>query len=96
MRPDDYRLNDPARKVPAGIGRSMRNAIFAMNLTLNGCCDHTKQSIDEERLEYFVHLTREVDVQVFGRKTYELMSHLGLTWQKISPRLKPTKNSLWH
>jgi dihydrofolate reductase len=51
----------------------MRNVIFAINTTLDGCVDHTKQSVDEETLEYFTHLTREVDLQVFGRKTYQLM-----------------------
>lgn len=51
----------------------MRNLIFAINITLDGCCDHTKQSVDEETLEYFTHLTREADLQVFGRKTYQLM-----------------------
>jgi dihydrofolate reductase len=51
----------------------MRNVIFAINITLDGCCDHTKQFFDEETLEYFTHLTREVDLQVFGRKTYQLM-----------------------
>ncbi len=51
----------------------MRNVIFAINTTLDGCVDHTKQFVDEEQLEYFTHLTREVDLQVFGRKTYQLM-----------------------
>jgi dihydrofolate reductase len=51
----------------------MRNVIFAINITLDGCCDHTKGFVDEETLEYFTHLTREVDLQVFGRKTYQLM-----------------------
>ena len=51
----------------------MRNVIFAINITLDGCCDHTKQFVDEEQLEYFTRLTREADVQVFGRKTYQLM-----------------------
>ena len=51
----------------------MRNVIYAINLTLDGCCDHTKQFVDEEQLEYFTRLTREADLQVFGRKTYELM-----------------------
>src|ERR1700749_4744238 len=51
----------------------MRNVIFAINITLDGCCDHTKQFADEEQLEYFTHLTREADLQVFGRKTYQLM-----------------------
>lgn len=51
----------------------MRKLIYAINVTLDGCCDHTKQFVDEEQLEYFTHLTREADVQVFGRKTYRLM-----------------------
>ncbi len=51
----------------------MRNLIYAINITLDGCCDHTKQSVDDEKLEYFTQLVREVDVQVFGRKTYQLM-----------------------
>ncbi|HEY2390147.1 MAG TPA: dihydrofolate reductase family protein [Candidatus Angelobacter sp.] len=51
----------------------MRNLIYAINITLDGCYDHTTQSVDEEKLEYFTQLTREVDVQVFGRKTYQLM-----------------------
>ena len=51
----------------------MRNVIFAINITLDGCCDHTKQFVDEEQLEYFTHLTRDADLQVFGRKTYQLM-----------------------
>ena len=50
----------------------MRKLIFAINTTLDGCVDHTKQFVDEEKLEYFTHLTREVDLQV-GRKTYQLM-----------------------
>lgn len=51
----------------------MRKLIYAINITIDGCCDHTKQSVDDEKLEYFTRLTREVDLQVFGRKTYELM-----------------------
>jgi dihydrofolate reductase len=51
----------------------MRNVIFAINISLDGCCDHTKLSADDETLEYFIGLLREVDLQVFGRKTYHLM-----------------------
>ncbi len=51
----------------------MRNVIFAINITLDGCCDHTKVMADEETLEYFTNLMRGVDLQVFGRKTYHLM-----------------------
>jgi dihydrofolate reductase len=51
----------------------MRNVIFGINITLDGCCDHTKQIGDEETHEYFTQLMREGDLLVFGRKTYELM-----------------------
>ena len=51
----------------------MRNVIFAINITLDGCCDHTKFNPDEETLEYFTHLTREADTFLYGRKTYQLM-----------------------
>ena len=51
----------------------MRNVIYAINITLDGCCDHTKMIADEETHEYFAHLMRDVDLLVFGRKTYQLM-----------------------
>ena len=51
----------------------MRSVIFAINMTLDGCVDHTKQIGDDETHEYFTQLLRSVDLGVFGRKTYELM-----------------------
>jgi len=51
----------------------MRNLIFAINITLDGCCDHTKFNPDEETLEYFTRLTRDADTFLYGRKTYQLM-----------------------
>jgi dihydrofolate reductase len=51
----------------------MRNVIFAINVTLDGCCDHTKVIADEELLDHYTQLLRDVDLQVFGRKTYQLM-----------------------
>ena len=51
----------------------MRNLIFAINLTLDGCCDHTKSSGYEDIHEYFTNLMRDVDLLVYGRKTYQLM-----------------------
>ena len=51
----------------------MRNIIFAINTTLDGCVDHTKQVADDETHEYFTGLLREVDLGVFGRITYQLM-----------------------
>jgi dihydrofolate reductase len=51
----------------------MRNVIFAINVTVDGCCDHTKTIADDELLEYYTHLLRDVDLLAFGRKTYQLM-----------------------
>ncbi|MEZ0392114.1 MAG: dihydrofolate reductase family protein [Pseudobdellovibrionaceae bacterium] len=51
----------------------MRNLIFGINLTLDGCCDHTKCNPDEEVHDYFTGLTRDAGVLVYGRKTYQLM-----------------------
>jgi dihydrofolate reductase len=51
----------------------MRTVIFAINTTLDGCLDHTKQLADDETHGYFTHLLREVDLLVFGRKAYQLM-----------------------
>jgi dihydrofolate reductase len=51
----------------------MRKVIFAINVTIDGCCDHTKGIADEEIHEYFTHLMQDVDLLVYGRKTYELM-----------------------
>src|ERR1700752_5084543 len=53
--------------------KPMRNLIFDINITLDGCCDHTKAIADEEMHEYFTDLLRGADLLVFGRKTYELM-----------------------
>ena len=51
----------------------MRKLIFAINTTLDGNCDHSKVSGDDELHDYFACLLREADVLVYGRKTYELM-----------------------
>ena len=51
----------------------MRNLIYAINLTLDGCCDHTKGFVDDELHEHYTQLLREVDPLVYGRKTYQLM-----------------------
>jgi dihydrofolate reductase len=66
----------------------MRNVIFAINITLDGCCDHTKQLVDQELLEYYVHLLRDVDLQVFGRKTCQLMVPY---WPEVAKNQSATK-----
>ncbi|MDF2381474.1 dihydrofolate reductase family protein [Nostoc ellipsosporum NOK] len=51
----------------------MKKLVYAINLTLDGCCDHTKGNPDDEVHEYFTELLRQSDVFLYGRKTYELM-----------------------
>src|SRR5690348_4220000 len=51
----------------------MRKLIFGINLTIDGCCDHTKVNGSQEIHEFFTQRMREVDTIVYGRKTYELM-----------------------
>ena len=51
----------------------MRKLIYAINLTLDGCCDHTKGEGTDEVLNYHAELLQDVDTFVYGRKTYELM-----------------------
>jgi dihydrofolate reductase len=68
----------------------MRNVIFAINVTLDGCCDHTKQVADDESHEFFTQLLREVDLLVFGRKTYELMVPF---WPEVAKNQSMTKAS---
>jgi dihydrofolate reductase len=66
----------------------MRNVIFAINITLDGCCDHTKMIANEEIHEYFTHLMRDVDLLVFGRKTYQLMVPF---WPDVAKNHSETK-----
>lgn len=42
-------------------------------MSLDGCVDHTKMSGDEEVHEYFAQVLRDVDVLLYGRKSYQLM-----------------------
>ena len=51
----------------------MRNVVYGINISIDGCYDHTQFSPDEDIMEYFTQLLRDADVIVYGRKTYELM-----------------------
>lgn len=51
----------------------MRKLIFGINITLDGCCDHTKGIPDDELHDYYTKLLRDAGVLLYGRKTYELM-----------------------
>ncbi len=68
----------------------MRNVIFAINITLDGCVDHTKQVADDETHEYFTDLLREVDLLAFGRITYQLMVPF---WPEVAKAQSMSKTS---
>jgi dihydrofolate reductase len=51
----------------------MRKLIYGINLSLDGCCDHTRFGGAEDVHDYFRELLQEADLLIYGRKTYELM-----------------------
>lgn len=51
----------------------MRKLIAAINMTLDGFCDHTAMYADEETHQYFNDLLSNADTLIYGRITYQLM-----------------------
>src|ERR1700677_3257570 len=67
----------------------MRNVIYAINLTLDGCCDHTKFNPAEDLLVHSTRLLRDdAGLLVYGRKTYQLMVPY---WPDIAKSQSETK-----
>jgi dihydrofolate reductase len=46
---------------------------FGLNLTLDGCTDHTQGIVDDELHDYWTQLMDRSGAMLFGRHTYELM-----------------------
>ncbi|HEX6126867.1 MAG TPA: dihydrofolate reductase family protein [Pyrinomonadaceae bacterium] len=53
----------------------MRKLIAAMNMTLDGFCDHTVMTADDEIHQHYSDLLRNADVIIYGRKTFQLMEY---------------------
>jgi dihydrofolate reductase len=51
----------------------MRKLIAAINMTLDGFCDHTAMIADEEIHQHYNELLRNADTLLYGRITYQLM-----------------------
>jgi len=66
----------------------MRKVIYGINLSADGCCDHTKFGGGGETHEYFTDLMRDVDLIIYGRKTYELMVPY---WPDVAKKQSETK-----
>jgi dihydrofolate reductase len=46
---------------------------FAINVTLDGCCDHREGIADDELHDYFTQLMDAAGAMLWGRVTYEMM-----------------------
>jgi dihydrofolate reductase len=53
----------------------MAKLIAAMNMTLDGFCDHTAMSADDEIHQHYTDLLNDADTIIYGRITYQLMEY---------------------
>jgi dihydrofolate reductase len=51
----------------------MKKVIAAMNMTIEGFCDHTHGVPDEEIHQHYADLLRDADCALYGRTTFQLM-----------------------
>lgn len=51
----------------------MRTVTFAMNISVDGYCDHTTFNPSEKLMDYFTEMMEGVDLLFYGRIMYELM-----------------------
>jgi dihydrofolate reductase len=61
---------------------------FALNVTLDGCCDHRAGLADDALLRYYTRLMDGAGAMLFGRTTYELMES---AWPAVArdPKARP-------
>jgi dihydrofolate reductase len=57
----------------------MRKIIGAINMTIDGFCDHTAIDPDKEIHQHYANLITEADVILYGRITFQLMQF----WQDL-------------
>jgi dihydrofolate reductase len=62
---------------------------FALNVTLDGCCDHREGVADDEMLRWWTRVMDAAGAMLFGRKTYELMED---AWPQVArdPKARPS------
>jgi dihydrofolate reductase len=53
----------------------MRKIIAAINMTLDGVCDHTAGIADDEIHQHYTELLKSADTVIYGRITYQLMEY---------------------
>lgn len=57
----------------------MRKLIAAMNMTLDGFCDHTAMSADDEIHQHYSDLIKNSGTLLYGRITFQLMEY----WRSV-------------
>ena len=57
----------------------MRKLIAAMNMTLDGFCDHTSMTADDKIHQHYTELLRSAGILLYGRITYQLMEY----WRSV-------------
>lgn len=57
----------------------MRKVIAAINMTLDGNCDHTEGIVDEELHYHYTELLNNAGVILYGKTTFQLMQY----WQSL-------------
>jgi len=66
----------------------MRKITAAINMTIDGNCDHTAGLADEELHDHYTELLGEGDVILYGRTTYQLMEF----WRTFLEKPSETKS----
>ncbi len=67
----------------------MRKLIGAINMTLDGFCDHTAGIADDESHQHYNELLSSADTLLYGRITYQLMESYWPTVVKNPTGNKP-------
>jgi dihydrofolate reductase len=70
----------------------MRILRYAINVTLDGCCDHQAVRPDEELHRYWAEQLASADALLFGRVTYEMMES---AWRFPAPGVRPAWMADW-
>lgn len=69
----------------------MANLILSINLTLDGCCDHTIAVADGDHHQYAMELLDGATALLFGRNTYDLFeSH----WPAVAEKGTGTRSEV--
>jgi len=71
----------------------MRALRYSINISLDGCCDHTAGTVDEELHRYWTERVAEADALIYGRITYEMME---TAWRPTArTRVRPDWMTDW-